>query len=83
MVRIAYHRASPERRAAARVCHQAIVDASLAAGYPPARMSIDGMDRLDPAGDTYWQLVRRVKDALDPNGILAPGRYLPPASFGE
>jgi 4-cresol dehydrogenase (hydroxylating) len=79
VMRIAFDRGSPELRASARACHYAIVNASLAAGYPPARMAIDAMDRLDPAGDTYWQLVRRLKGALDPDGILAPGRYLPPA----
>ena len=78
VMRIAFDRKLAERRAAARACYRAIVDATIAAGYPPARMGIDGMDRLDPAGDTYWQLVRRLKGCLDPEGILAPGRYLPP-----
>jgi 4-cresol dehydrogenase (hydroxylating) flavoprotein subunit len=80
VVRIAFSRAPAGQRAAARACHHAIVDASLAAGYPPARITIDGMDRLDPTGDTHWQVVRRLKDCLDPDGILAPGRYLPSAS---
>jgi 4-cresol dehydrogenase (hydroxylating) flavoprotein subunit len=40
------------------------------------------MDPLDPMGDTYWQLVRRLKRCLDPDGILAPGRYLPPEAEG-
>jgi 4-cresol dehydrogenase (hydroxylating) len=35
------------------------------------------MDRLDPAGDSYWRTVARIKAALDPEGILAPGRYQP------
>ncbi len=78
VMRIAFDRKREDRRSAARACHHAIVDATLAAGYPPARMAIDGMDRLDPAGDTFWQLVRRLKRCLDPDGILAPGRYLPP-----
>jgi 4-cresol dehydrogenase (hydroxylating) len=68
--------------AAGRACHHAIVDATLAAGYPPARMAVDGMERLDPTGDSYWQLVRRLKRCLDPNGILALGRYLPPEADG-
>jgi hypothetical protein len=47
-----------------------------------AEQPIDGMDALDPMGDTYWQLVRRLKRCLDPDGILAPGRYLPPEAGG-
>jgi FAD/FMN-containing dehydrogenase len=80
VMRIAFDRKREDRRVAARACHHAIIDATLAAGFPPARMAIDGMDRLDPTGDSYWQLVRRLKRCLDPGSILAPGRYLPPAA---
>jgi 4-cresol dehydrogenase (hydroxylating) len=83
VIRIVFDRKIEERRLAARACQQAILDASLAAGYPPARMPTDAMDRLDPVADTYWQLVRRIKRLLDPDGILAPGRYLPPAPGGS
>ena len=27
--------------------------------------------------DVYWQTVARIKAALDPDGISAPGRYQP------
>jgi FAD/FMN-containing dehydrogenase len=64
------------------VRHDAIVDATLAAGYPPARMAVDGMEHLDPTGDRYWKLVCRLKRCLDPSGILASGRYLPPEADG-
>jgi 4-cresol dehydrogenase (hydroxylating) len=82
VLRIAFDRKREDRCAAARACHHAIIDATLAAGYPPARMAIDGMGRLDTAGDSYWQLVHRLKRCLDPDGILAPDRYLPPAADG-
>jgi 4-cresol dehydrogenase (hydroxylating) len=82
VVRFAFDRKSAARRAAARAGHRAVVAAALAAGYPPARMGIDGMDLLDPAGDTFWQTVRRLKQCLDPAGVLAPGRYLPEAPPG-
>ncbi len=80
VVRIAFDRKLEDRRAAARACQQAILDATIAAGYPPARMSSDSMDRLDPVKSSYWQLVRRLKGLLDPQDVLAPGRYLPPES---
>ena len=83
VIRIVFDRKIKERRLTARACQQAILDASLAAGYPPARMPSDAMNRLDPAADTYWQLVRRIKGLLDPDDILAPGRYLPPAPGGS
>ena len=83
VMRIAFDRKQEERRSAARACHRAILEATLAAGYPPARVAIDGMECLDPAGDSFWQLVRRLKHCLDPDGILAPGRYLPVAPGGR
>lgn len=79
VMRIAYDHKRGERREAARACHRAILDAALAAGFPPTRVGIEGMALLDPAGDTFWRTVRRLKYCLDPDGILAPGRYLPPA----
>jgi 4-cresol dehydrogenase (hydroxylating) len=82
IVRVVYDRKQAERCTAARSCVHTILDATLAAGYPPARMGIDGMAHLDPADSTYWQLVRRLKQELDPHQILAPGRYLPPGDPG-
>lgn len=78
VMRIAFDRKDEERRGAARACKQAVLDAAIAAGYPPARVPSDAMNRLDPHGDNYWRLVRRIKCAMDPENILAPGRYLPP-----
>lgn len=83
VTRITFDRKLEDRRDAARACQRAMVDATIAAGYPPARMPIDAMDRLDPADSSYWQLVRRLKRLLDPEHILAPGRYLPEPQGGS
>jgi 4-cresol dehydrogenase (hydroxylating) flavoprotein subunit len=80
VVRIVFDRKQPERCQAAQACGRALLEAAMAAGYPPARMDINGMEHLDPDGSTYWQLVRRLKQELDPDRILAPGRYLPPSA---
>jgi 4-cresol dehydrogenase (hydroxylating) len=82
VLRIVFDRKDEERSAVARACRQAILDAAMAAGYPPARIPSDAMDRLDPADDSYWRLVRRIKGVVDPENILAPGRYFPPADTG-
>ena len=47
------------------------------AGYCPYRVGNHSMGELDPHVDVYWQTVARIKDALDPRGIIAPGRYQP------
>jgi 4-cresol dehydrogenase (hydroxylating) len=47
------------------------------AGYIPYRVGIQSMAGLDPHGDVFWKVVSRIKRALDPDGIIAPGRYEP------
>jgi len=63
--------------AAARTCYGALMDALIKAGYPPYRGHSGEMARLVDADDPYWQTVGRLKAALDPAGIIAPGRYTP------
>lgn len=67
--------ASDESRANAQACYQALFEAGKERGFLPYRVGIQAMDKLSESGDTYWQLVRKIKDALDPDAILAPGRY--------
>lgn len=43
-----------------------------AAGFPPARDGVDAVRDEGPAGGA----LARIKGALDPDGILSPGRYL-------
>lgn len=44
----------------------------------PYRINIDRMDYFtDDSNDTYWQTIRKIKLALDPNGIIALGKYCP------
>ena len=76
-----FDRADPARRAAARACHDELLQALLAAGNVPYRLGVDSMQYL-PAEAPYWQLVDRLKAALDPKGILAPGRYHPAVARG-
>jgi 4-cresol dehydrogenase (hydroxylating) len=35
------------------------------------------MAHLDPNSDVFWATVKKIKDALDPDGIISPGRYEP------
>lgn len=65
-----------EARAAAD-CYETIVKAAMAAGYPPYRLASGAMaSAIDPK-EPYWQAVARLKAALDPAGVIAPGRYAP------
>lgn len=74
---VAYDRDDPEETARARACHDAVFAQMLEAGYIPYRAGNHSMAALDPDGDSYWRTVAALKAALDPQGILAPGRYQP------
>lgn len=60
----------------ARACYRDLVDSGLRMGWPPYRLGVDFMDRIGLAEDAgLEQLYRRLKSALDPNNVIAPGRY--------
>ena len=58
-------------------CYEAGVRRLFELGYPLYRASVRGMALLaaDPADDGFDGTVGRLKAALDPDGIIAPGRY--------
>lgn len=74
-VAIAYDRdvAGEDERAFA--CHDEMMQKLLLEGYIPYRLSTQLMNSLPPAKDDYGKLLQELKRALDPNNILAPGRY--------
>ena len=74
---VAYDKDDPEETARARACHDEVFASMFEAGYIPYRVGNHAMGRLDPQGDSYWRTVGAIKAALDPAGILAPGRYQP------
>jgi 4-cresol dehydrogenase (hydroxylating) len=58
-------------------CHDEMFEALLHAGYYPHRLGIQSMGMLPPCGENYAGVWQRLKNALDPAGILSPGRYVP------
>ena len=73
VITISYDREEPGEDERAIACYRVLVDALLARGYPPYRLPVGAMDYLGRSADV--EVVHRLKTALDPNGILAPGRY--------
>lgn len=59
----------------AEACEAWLWTAMADAGFLPYRVSIDQMPRLMALRPEVFGLVRDLKAALDPNGIIAPGRY--------
>jgi 4-cresol dehydrogenase (hydroxylating) flavoprotein subunit len=74
---LTFDRGVPDEVRQAEVCHRTLTEQLIDAGFPPYRAAVTTMDLLDPGGASYWKVVGTLKQALDPGGILAPGRYDP------
>lgn len=72
-----FDRADPEKTARAQSCYRALLETGRAEGFLPYRLSTGSMPAMMVANTPYWDLVARIKAGLDPNGIIAPGRYSP------
>lgn len=65
-------RAATER---AQACYIALLDAGKSEGFLPYRIGLQGMDWLVRPGQPYWEMAAALKAAIDPRGIISPGRY--------
>jgi 4-cresol dehydrogenase (hydroxylating) len=73
---ILYDRDTPGEDERAMACYEELLATLLEAGYVPYRLGIQSMQSLPaPVGD-YASFAQGLKMALDPNGILSPGRYI-------
>jgi 4-cresol dehydrogenase (hydroxylating) len=77
VITIAFDRDNREEADRARCCHDEAVAALMSAGYVPYRVGLDAMSDLARHSDDYWSVVGSLKNAVDPGGIIAPGRYDP------
>ncbi|MDK8464243.1 FAD-binding oxidoreductase [Marinobacter sp. SS13-12] len=58
-------------------CYRALFDAGQKEGFLPYRLNIDAMGILNTGGSAFTRVASQLKAAVDPNCILAPGRYVP------
>lgn len=74
-VPLLFDRQDPNQTARARLCYRALLEAGRREGFLPYRMSVDAMDWITGCDAPYWDTLTAIKTAIDPNGIIAPGRY--------
>ena len=74
-VALLFDRSDPEAMRRARACYRELATAFVDNGYGLYRVGIDYMsDLAQQYGQTNRDVNRALKRALDPNGILAPGK---------
>ncbi len=75
VVSLAFDRRDKAKIEAAQACIQEMEARYMEQGFPPYRVGINSMHHVVREDDPFWQTIRRLKQALDPNNIIAPGRY--------
>jgi len=60
----------------AHACYEELFETGKAKGFVPYRLGVQSMYLLEKY-DAVPELTQKIKDIVDPNGIIAPGRYLP------
>jgi 4-cresol dehydrogenase (hydroxylating) len=75
LMEIFYDKADPTETARARVLYEELFGLTVRAGYQQYRTNVAYMHRLLEPVPQYQRLLDSMKRAVDPCGILAPGRY--------
>jgi hypothetical protein len=61
----------------AQACYMALLEAGKEEGFLPYRIGVQAMDWLVRRGLPCWDMAAALKSAIDPRGIISPGRYGP------
>jgi 4-cresol dehydrogenase (hydroxylating) len=79
IISLSWDREIPGEDDRAMACYRELLSRLAREGYHSYRLSVGAMDAMGE-NSTYQQVLRALKVSLDPGGILAPGRYVPPAN---
>ena len=75
IIDLLFDRTDPEQMKKAYDCYEQLLNEFTAAGYGTYRTNTAFMDKVaDSFGSTQREIKQRLKKALDPNGIIAPGK---------
>ena len=72
---IHYHKDNPTEAARADALYRRLCEVTAAAGYPRYRVSAPYQAHALDDAPEYRAVVEQIRAALDPDGIIAPGRY--------
>ena len=72
---VVFNRDDPDERARAQACYRALIAAYDEIGYPVGRMPTDFQEEAMGRLPDLARVCGAIKDALDPNRMIAPGKY--------
>jgi len=72
---ILYDKNDADETRRATACYDETLKSCMQKGYIPYRLGIQSMPGPTAEKDVFWDVVERLKNALDPRGIMSPGRY--------
>lgn len=75
VISLPFDKRDEQQVAAAHQCINELTDEYVSAGFLPYRVGVQNMRSVVNPDDPFWQTVRDLKKVLDPNQIIAPGRY--------
>ena len=75
VINLLFNRANPEEVSRAKRCADELLRQIRLRGLELYRARVDMMSEVVSADSHYWQTVRKLKAAFDPDNIIAPGRY--------
>ncbi len=76
VTRCPFDRDYPGEDERAMACYEFLFKKSIRLGYIPYRLGVNSMGSLPPIRGSYNELLRSIKQAVDPHGIISPGRYI-------
>lgn len=74
---VSFDKKNMEETGRALQCHTELSQILAEHGYYPYRTSAQGTAKLHQISSPYWDVVSKIKKALDPENILSPGHYIP------
>jgi 4-cresol dehydrogenase (hydroxylating) len=74
---LVYDLSDPDAVRRAAKCHERLFEAGRQWGHLPPRAGVWEMSRFVDPDAVFWKTVGALSQALDPAGIMAPGRYAP------
>jgi 4-cresol dehydrogenase (hydroxylating) len=77
VISVHFSRASQEDRDRAHACINGMTEVFCSQGFYPYRINIDQQEKFASISPMQEKISGSIKRALDPNAVLAPGRYGP------